>query len=198
MGRGEPQGRCLDPGRRKSRQRGEQTFCTASDERHPLNSDSCVVKLPGTGQFSHKGGARKAKGMGGATKRGKRLIPDVLDQLEGSRGKAAIHVQHERNKRAALLLRVDTILTNLVPLSLSHGFPRGHVHIGGGVRVHTRDIEVHRVYLAVGEKVGQILLHHVSIAVVAAGEAAKELAAAVMPPRDRLSLKLGAAQSVPW
>ena len=118
MGRGEPQGRCLDPGRRKSRQRGEQTFCTASDERHPLNSDSCVVKLPGTGQFSQKGGARKAKGMGGATKRGKRLIPDVLDQLEGSRGKAAIHVQHKRNKRAALLLRVDTILTNLVPLSL--------------------------------------------------------------------------------
>ncbi len=77
MGRGEPQTRCLDPGRRKSRQRGEQTFCTAS-ERHPLNSDSCVVKLPGTGQFSQKGGARKAKGMGGATKRGKRLIPDLF------------------------------------------------------------------------------------------------------------------------
>ena len=140
--------------------------------------------------------------MGCATKRGKRLVPDVLNQLEGSRGKAAIRVQHKGNKRAALLLRVDIILAYLVPLSLSHGFPRGHVHIGGGVRVHTRDIEVHRavehVYLAVGEKVGQILLHHVSSAVVAACEAAKQLAAAVMPPRDRLSLKLGAAQSVPW
>ena len=140
--------------------------------------------------------------MGRATKRGKRLVPDVLDQLEGSRGKAAICVQHKGNKRAALLLRVDTILAYLVPLSLSRGFSRGHVHIGGGVRVHTRDVKVHRavehVNLAVGEKVGQVFLHHVSSAVVAAGEAAKQLAAAVMPPRDRLALKLGAAQSVPW
>ena len=170
MGRGEPQGRCRDPCRRENRQRGGQTFCAASDERHPLNSDSCVVKLPGTGQFSQKGGARKAKGMCGATKRGKRLVPDVLDQLEGSRGKAAIHVQHKRNKRAALLLRVDLILTNLVPLSLCHGFSRGHVHMGGGVRVHTRDIKVHcaaeHVNLAVGEKVRQVLLHHMGSAVV--------------------------------
>ena len=43
----------------------------------------------------------------------------------------------------------------------------------------------------------QVLLYHMGSAVVAAGKAAKQLAAAVMPPRDRLALELGGAQSVP-
>jgi hypothetical protein len=73
--------------------------------------------------------------------------------------------------------------------------------MGGGVRVHTRDIKVHcaaeHVDLAVREKMRQVLLYHMGSAVVAAGKAAKQLAAAVMPPRDRLALELGAAQSMP-
>ena len=40
-------------------------------------------------------------------------------------------------------------------------------------------------------------MHHMGCAVIAAGEAAKQLAAAVVPPRDRLALELRAAQSVP-
>ena len=67
------------------------------------------------------------------------------------------------------------------------------------MRVHTRDIKVHcaaeHVDLAVREKMRQVLLYHMGSAVVAAGKAAKQLAAAVMPPRDRLALELGAAQA---
>ena len=136
--------------------------------------------------------------MGRARKRGNRLVPDVLNQLEGSRGKAAIRVQHKGNKRAALLLRVDTILAYLVPLSLSHGFPRGNVHIGGGVRVDARDVKIHcaaeHVNLAVGQKVGQVLLHDVGGAVVATCEAAQQLTATVMPPCDCLALQLSTAE----
>ena len=47
--------------------------------------------------------------MGGA-ERGQRLVPDVFDELEGSWGQAAIHVKHKGNERAALLLRVGSIL----------------------------------------------------------------------------------------
>ena len=46
------------------RRRGEQTCCAASDERHSLNNDSCVVKLPGAGQFGKKGGREWRKGWG--------------------------------------------------------------------------------------------------------------------------------------
>ena len=51
--------------------------------------------------------------------------------------------------------------------------------------------------LAVGQKVGQVLLHDMGGAVVAAGEAAKQLAAAVVPPRDRLAFQLRAAEGMP-
>ena len=138
--------------------------------------------------------------MGGA-ERGQRLVPDVFDELEGSWGQAAIHVKHKGNERAALLLRVGSILANFVLLTPRHGFPRGHVNIGGGVRIHPRDVKVYRaaehVDLAVRQKVGQVLLYDVGGAVIAAREAAKQLAAVVVPLRDSLALELCTAERVP-
>ena len=69
------------------------------------------------------------------------------------------------------------------------------------MRVDARDIKIHcaaeHVNLAVGQKVGQVLLHDMGGAVIAAREAAKQLAAAVVPPRDRLALQLRTAERMP-
>ncbi len=69
------------------------------------------------------------------------------------------------------------------------------------MRVDARDVEIHssveHVDFAVGQKVGQILLHNMGGTVIAAGEAAQQLATAVVPPRDRLALEHDAAQGVP-
>jgi len=69
------------------------------------------------------------------------------------------------------------------------------------VRVNARDVKVNRatehVDLTIGQKVGQVLLHDVGGAVIAARKAAKQLTAAVVPPRDRLALELRTAERVP-
>ena len=69
------------------------------------------------------------------------------------------------------------------------------------MRVDARDVKIHcaaeHVNLAVGQKVGQVLLHDMGGAVIAAREAAKQLAAAVVPPRDRLALQLRTAERMP-
>ena len=69
------------------------------------------------------------------------------------------------------------------------------------MRVDARDVKIHssveHVDFAVGQEVGQILLHNMGSTVIAAGEAAQQLATAVMPPRDRLALEHDAAQGVP-
>ncbi len=56
---------------------------------------------------------------------------------------------------------------------------------------------VEHVDFAIRQKVGQILLHNMDGRFLAAGEAAQQLATAVVPPRDRLALEHDAPQGVP-
>ena len=67
--------------------------------------------------------------------------------------------------------------------------------------VDARHVKIHRAVehmnLSIGQKVGQVLLHDVGGAVVATSEAAQQLTATVMPPRDCLALQLSTAERVP-
>ena len=115
--------------------------------------------------------------MGCAKRRGEGLVSDVLQQLEGSWGEATVAVQDKGHECAAFLLGVGSVLANFVLLSRNHCFARGHVHVGGGMRVDARDVKIHssaeHVDFAVGQKVGQVLLHDMGGTVIAAGEAAQ-------------------------
>ena len=77
------------------------------------------------------------------------------------------------------MLGVGSVFANFVFLSRDHGFARGHVDVGGGMRIDARDVKIHssvdRVDFAFGQKVGQILLHKIGGTVIAAGEAAQQL-----------------------
>ena len=59
----------------------------------PQHDNLCIVALP-QGREAGKGGACEMEGGGGA-KRGDGLILDVLDEPEGSWGKAAVAVDGE-------------------------------------------------------------------------------------------------------
>ena len=86
-------------------QAGERQPCVrATQKRHPLHNNLCIVCLPGARQLSKKGCSREAEGMGGADCRREGLVPDVLEQLEGCWGEAAVRVQDEGQKGAAPLL----------------------------------------------------------------------------------------------
>ena len=80
------------------------------------------------------------------------------------------------------MLGVGSVFANFVFLSRDHGFARGHVYVGGGMRIDARDVKIHssveHVDFAVGQKVGQILLHNMGGTVIAEGEAAQQLATA--------------------
>ena len=94
--------------------------------------------------------------MWGTEGRGERFVPNVLQQLEGSWGEAAVAIQDKRYEGAAPSLGVGAVLPNFVLLPLSHGLARGHVNVGGRVWVNPRDVKVHclgeYVNLAVGQK----------------------------------------------
>ena len=139
--------------------------------------------------------------MGRADRGGKRLVSDILQQLEGRWSKTAITVQDEGDKDTALLVGVLGVLGNLVLLPCSHGFARGHVAVCWRVRVDARDVNVNgaveHMNFRIRQEVGEIFLHNMSSAVIATGVAAQQLTATVMPPRDRLAFELRATEGMP-
>ena len=148
-------------------QAGERQPCVrATQKRHPLHNNLCIVCLPGARQLSKKGCSEERDSS--------------LMSLSNWRAPGARQPYESRTKGTkvrAPLLGVSAVLANLVALFFGHGFARGHVLVGWGMRVDARHVKVHcaaeHVDLAVGEKVRQVLLHHMGSAVVAAGKAAK-------------------------
>ena len=117
---------------------------------------------------------------GGWPEGGDGLALDVLDELEGCRGEAAVGVDDEGREGAAQGDTVGTVLGLLVPFTSGYGFAWGKGAVGGGVGVDTGEVEQDGAPghedLTVGKEVGKVLLNNVGKTVVAPGILAEEVA----------------------
>ena len=114
--------------------------CLFSLHGDPLHDDLGIVMLPNGGQLCEKGRARKAERRWLAH-HAQCIGTDVLEQLQRGRSKGPIAIEDEGGEGATFISSVSRVLGDLVGLPRSLGLVRGHVDVGGGVRVDPGDIE---------------------------------------------------------